>query len=188
MVTTDPAPGTPPDSPLDDAAELRARLERCFAKVNDVRQQTGEVLRRSRAVRARRQVAFGYRNEAEVLRNKVDVLREEVHGLRAALESRAVIEQAKGIVMAEHHCNADEAFDRLVQLSQHSHRKLRDVAGALVAATAQPAAQPNHRTGYDAVSLAARSEARTHPQTNAQTPPRTDSRSTPPRGSGRELS
>ena len=33
--------------------------------------------------------------------------------LQVALESRAVIEQAKGIVMAQRRCTADEAFDEL---------------------------------------------------------------------------
>lgn len=52
--------------------------------------------------------------------------------LRRALESRAVIEQAKGILIADHHCDADAAFRLLSQLSQTSNRKLRDVATALV--------------------------------------------------------
>jgi GAF domain-containing protein len=55
--------------------------------------------------------------------------------LKQALESRAVIEQAKGILMAERRCTPDEAFQRLVRLSQESHRKLRDVAHALVKQT-----------------------------------------------------
>jgi GAF domain-containing protein len=49
-----------------------------------------------------------------------------------AMASRAVIEQAKGILMAVHKCDADEAFARLTQASQHTHRKLRDVARELV--------------------------------------------------------
>jgi GAF domain-containing protein len=52
--------------------------------------------------------------------------------LQQALESRAVIEQAKGILMAQHHCDSDEAFERLVRLSQEMHVKLREVAVALV--------------------------------------------------------
>jgi GAF domain-containing protein len=50
-----------------------------------------------------------------------------------AMNSRAVIEQAKGIVMATRHCGVEEAFDVLVRLSQQSHRKLRDIATAIVA-------------------------------------------------------
>jgi GAF domain-containing protein len=53
--------------------------------------------------------------------------------LQAAMQSRAVIEQAKGILMGERRCNADEAFNILVRLSQDTNRKLREVAEALVA-------------------------------------------------------
>ena len=52
--------------------------------------------------------------------------------LREAMQSRAVIEQAKGVLMAARTCGADEAFEVLVDLSQKSNRKLRDVALALV--------------------------------------------------------
>ena len=48
------------------------------------------------------------------------------------MRSRAVIEQAKGMLMAEHRIDADEAFERLTQQSQHSRMKLRDVARRLV--------------------------------------------------------
>ncbi len=54
--------------------------------------------------------------------------------LQTAMQSRAVIEQAKGILMASRRCSAEEAFNRLVVLSQKSNRKLREVAEALVAA------------------------------------------------------
>jgi GAF domain-containing protein len=59
---------------------------------------------------------------------------EEAEHLRTAMDSRAVIEQAKGIVMALHGCTADEAFRQLSRTSQNANRKLRDVAGDLVAA------------------------------------------------------
>jgi GAF domain-containing protein len=52
--------------------------------------------------------------------------------LQAAMESRAVIEQAKGVLMGQRRCTAEEAFDILVKLSQQSNRKLREVAQALV--------------------------------------------------------
>ncbi|NAZ81229.1 ANTAR domain-containing protein [Kineococcus sp. R8] len=58
----------------------------------------------------------------------------EAEHLRTAMESRAVIEQAKGIVMALHGCDADEAFRQLSRTSQNANRKLRDVAADLVAA------------------------------------------------------
>jgi GAF domain-containing protein len=53
--------------------------------------------------------------------------------LQEALESRAVIEQAKGILMARQGCDADEAFGILRSISQSSNRKLRRIAGEVVA-------------------------------------------------------
>jgi GAF domain-containing protein len=55
--------------------------------------------------------------------------------LEKALASRATIDQAKGILMAQRRCGPDEAFTILVTLSQQSNRKLRDVAAALVEST-----------------------------------------------------
>ena len=57
--------------------------------------------------------------------------------LQDAMASRAVIEQAKGLIMGRDRCDAQEAFRVLVRASQHQNRKLRDVAAALVA-TSQP--------------------------------------------------
>lgn len=48
--------------------------------------------------------------------------------LRVALGSRALIDQAIGAVMAQLRCDADEAFGRMREYSQTSHRKLRLVA------------------------------------------------------------
>lgn len=55
--------------------------------------------------------------------------------LNEAMQSRAVIEQAKGILMAQSGLNADEAFDLLRRASQRENRKLRDVAIDIVERT-----------------------------------------------------
>jgi AmiR/NasT family two-component response regulator len=52
--------------------------------------------------------------------------------LQSAMQSRAVIEQAKGILMGDRRCDAEQAFNILVKLSQDSNRKLREVAQAVV--------------------------------------------------------
>ena len=52
--------------------------------------------------------------------------------LDEAMKSRAVIEQAKGILMASQACDADEAFQLLVKASQRTNRKLRDIAQEMV--------------------------------------------------------
>jgi len=54
-------------------------------------------------------------------------------GLRKAMESRATIEQAKGMLMASRRCSADAAFQMLVGASQRSNVKLRDLASRIVA-------------------------------------------------------
>jgi GAF domain-containing protein len=53
--------------------------------------------------------------------------------LEDAMTSRAAIEQAKGVVMAQRGCSPDEAFAVLRVTSQATNRKLRDVAATLVA-------------------------------------------------------
>jgi GAF domain-containing protein len=52
--------------------------------------------------------------------------------LQTALQSRDVIGQAKGILMARHDVDAATAFDMLRSSSQHANLKLRDVAQRLV--------------------------------------------------------
>jgi hypothetical protein len=62
-----------------------------------------------------------------------DCLEDVVKQLRAALCSRDVIGQAKGVLMVLHGCTADEAFMMLRERSQHTNVKLRLVARAVVA-------------------------------------------------------
>jgi len=52
--------------------------------------------------------------------------------LRRAMDSRATIGQAKGMVMERHGCAADEAFDEPRDASTRSNRKLRDVVRSVV--------------------------------------------------------
>ncbi len=55
-----------------------------------------------------------------------------IENLHAALAGRAVIEQAKGIVMAREHCTPERAFDILVGVSQRTDQRVRDVAARVV--------------------------------------------------------
>jgi GAF domain-containing protein len=55
--------------------------------------------------------------------------------LKAAMASRRIIDQALGITMAHHGCDADTAFATLRRTSQNEHRKLREVAVDLVTRT-----------------------------------------------------
>ena len=57
----------------------------------------------------------------------------ELEDLRATLRTRPVIEQAKGILMAQHNCDADTAFAMLRSASMRDNRKLNELASCIVA-------------------------------------------------------
>jgi GAF domain-containing protein len=58
--------------------------------------------------------------------------RELSSGLSEAMKNRAVIEQAKGILMGAEGFDEDAAFEVLVRASQREHTKLREVARRIV--------------------------------------------------------
>jgi hypothetical protein len=60
---------------------------------------------------------------------------DQAHNMRLAMESRAVIEQAKGVLMAQRGVDAQQAFDMLRDASQRYNRKLRDIAAGIVEST-----------------------------------------------------
>ena len=62
----------------------------------------------------------------------LDRCQEEVEDLRTALETRPVIDQAKGVLIAKHGCTPDEAFDMLSTASQRSNKKVREIAAGIV--------------------------------------------------------
>ncbi|MHB8696060.1 MAG: ANTAR domain-containing response regulator [Solirubrobacteraceae bacterium] len=71
----------------------------------------------------------------EELQSAIDITLQrftEYHSLQGAFGRRAVIEQAKGILMARHAVNADRAFGILRDHSQHNGRKVADIAEAIV--------------------------------------------------------
>ncbi|MGZ4409769.1 MAG: ANTAR domain-containing response regulator [Gaiellaceae bacterium] len=71
----------------------------------------------------------------EELQSAIDITLQrfaEYHNLQGAFGRRAVIEQAKGILMARHAIGADKAFELLRDHSQHNGRKLIEVAEAVV--------------------------------------------------------
>jgi GAF domain-containing protein len=58
---------------------------------------------------------------------------DDVANMRRAMASRAVIEQAKGILMERYKITSEQAFTLLTHASQRSNVKLRDVAEELTA-------------------------------------------------------
>jgi response regulator NasT len=61
-------------------------------------------------------------------------LQQEVTDLKDALESRKVVERAKGILMRRLDLSEEEAFRRLQKQSQDTNRRLAEVAQALITA------------------------------------------------------
>ncbi len=65
-------------------------------------------------------------------------LGEQARNMELAMRSRAVIEQAKGVLMAQRGIDADGAFELLRAASQRYNRKLRDIATGIVASVSEP--------------------------------------------------
>jgi PAS domain S-box-containing protein len=61
--------------------------------------------------------------------------------MRQAMESRSVIDQAIGMLIAAHGCSPDEAFQMLSAHSRQSNRKVREIATAMVEGAGRPRKQ-----------------------------------------------
>jgi len=68
------------------------------------------------------------------LKNAIDYAgdKEQIEQLRQAMMTRQIIGQAVGLVMASKQVKEQEAFQTLVQISQHTNVKLRDIARRVV--------------------------------------------------------
>ncbi len=62
------------------------------------------------------------------------LLYEEIGGLKEALETRKLVERAKGILMRRHNIGEQEAFLRIQQQARTSRRAMRQVAEAIILA------------------------------------------------------
>jgi uroporphyrinogen-III synthase len=62
------------------------------------------------------------------------MLYEEIGGLKEALETRKLVERAKGILMARHHITEQQAFTRIQQQARASRKTMRAIAEAIILA------------------------------------------------------
>ena len=88
----------------------------------------------------------------EELQSAIDITLQrfaEYQNLQGAFGRRALIEQAKGILMARHSVNAERAFEMLRDHSQHNGRKLSDIAAAVVESHLLLLPPPPHPIGAD---------------------------------------
>ncbi len=68
--------------------------------------------------------------------------RGQAENLRVAMESRAAIEQAKGILIERYKLTPDQAFRLLVEASMYTNRRVRDLAEHLVLTGEMPPVVP----------------------------------------------
>ena len=97
-------------------AEARSALEEVIQRLEDSCSRLQLTRQQIRAGRSRRELLY----QSAYAR------------LEARLETMPVIEQAKGIVMAQTGCTAEQAFDMLRRASQRSNIKVRDLADDIV--------------------------------------------------------
>jgi ANTAR domain-containing protein len=140
------------DSAADAAAVVRLRVRLCDALMADGWQPSAEAARQLEADRALlqepdddasaaqpQQRAAATNGDGAASRDKQPTdqpqrgdPRDELTQMRSALESRAVIEQAKGIAMERYGLRAEVAWSWLVRTSQNRNVKLRVLAEELV--------------------------------------------------------
>jgi hypothetical protein len=101
-------------------AGLRQRTEQVLAETRDLRQAIADSRRQRRSSPAGRDLLH----------------RSEYARLLARLDTMPVVEQAKGIIMAQSRCDETEAFDLLRRASQRSNVPVRDLAAQIVASAA----------------------------------------------------
>ncbi|MDQ1032987.1 hypothetical protein QF035_010569 [Streptomyces umbrinus] len=95
----------------------------------------------------------------------MQALRQEIDQLRQALDTRPVIDMARGILMSGFGCSAEAAWEILVKVSQHSNTKLREVADYLVEAARPGGEMPQHLQQHLSAAL---QTTQNHPTAPAQ--------------------
>jgi len=135
VIVSHPGIAQPATELGDLLAGAWAQAAAACARSGELQQWTMRVLTRTQAAR---------RTSAEARRQRraspagQDLMQRFEHArLLARLESMPVIEQAKGIIMAQSRCGDAQAFDLLRRASQRSNVPVRELAAQIVAKTAQ---------------------------------------------------
>ena len=113
---------------------IRDRIDSLRNQTNALAERALDAATHALEARSAARATCNHAAQAAQMRVELDAVEHELEGLRTAMQTRGVIEQAKGMLMLQQHCDAETAFATLVSLSQTSHRKLVDVARQLVAA------------------------------------------------------
>jgi hypothetical protein len=118
METMPPDHDAAPFDPMDRVAALLGAVRAVLASLESLSGQLEHELR-----------------TLPVPEDALESLRTENRQLKEALEGRALIERAKGMLMTRHGCDEATAFQMLVSLSRSQHRKVRAVAADFAGAT-----------------------------------------------------
>ena len=154
---SDPVLATPAPERGHRLAQARAQAAATWARTTELRQQAEQLLADTQALQ---QITTDARRERRSSPAGRKQMRQSAYArLLARLETMPVIEQAKGIIMAQSRCGEAEAFGMLRQASQRSNIPVRDLAARIVAtaaSTAPPGTTPapgpdtQHRTARHA--------------------------------------
>ncbi len=118
-------------------------LNEAASRTNAARSEFDAQVRRFEDVRERLQATFDQVRDGRPQREK---LRDSAFArLQARLETMPVIEQAKGILMAQYRCRPEEAFDLLRRASQRANVKINVLAAQIVEQIASPEPRPAGR-------------------------------------------
>ena len=114
-----------------------------MSRQNAARIEFAAQVRRFEAARARLQATFEDIRNGRPQRQR---LQDSAFArLQARLETMPVIEQAKGILMAQHRCPPEEAFDLLRRASQSANVKVSVLAAQIIEKAASPEPRPARR-------------------------------------------
>jgi multidrug efflux pump subunit AcrA (membrane-fusion protein) len=127
-------PGLANPDPEHGPGPLHDRAHAASTRAVELKQQAQQVLAETLAIQQALTDAQRRRNSSPAGRELL--LRSAYARLQARLDTMPVIEQAKGIIMAQSHCGDAEAFDMLRRASQRSNVPVRDLAAQIVANTA----------------------------------------------------
>ena len=140
---------------------MASRFEELCVSAREARERARTTVRRAEAIRQESKAVWQVYHQAQArseqlcelwLSGRRDAMQYSAHArLQARLASMPVIEQAKGVIMAQFGWTAEQAFDALRKASQQSNIRVRDLAGTIVARTAR-SAQP--RSAADQVQAA----------------------------------
>jgi ANTAR domain-containing protein len=131
-----PGGSAAPDDDQCDIAARRAAVCECACALGE---QAQRLCAQSNAlIDETEQLMRGYLRQLSPQARKSILSRSAFARLAARLETMPVIEQAKGIIMAQAHCGEARAFDLLRQASQRRNVPVRALAAQLVAQAAEP--------------------------------------------------